>query len=89
MLRAIISLLIAAVDTKKQNLENLKKKTVWVRRWLIKRHKYGMYEKIMKHFTEYDIKSFGNFARLCSHISRSRGAKFTNHSQYRHEIAST
>ena len=41
-----------------------------------------MYEKLVKHYREYDIKSFGNFAWLClletyKYISRSSGAKNT------------
>jgi hypothetical protein len=41
-----------------------KKKSVWVREWLLKRLKYGAYEKLMKHLREGDVKSFRNFVRM-------------------------
>jgi len=41
-----------------------KRKSVWVREWLLKRHKYGKYNKLMQYLTERDVKSFRNFARM-------------------------
>lgn len=37
---------------------------MWVRNWLLKRPKFGMYEKLMKHLRDGDTKSFRNFVRL-------------------------
>ena len=41
-----------------------KRKSVWVREWLLNRPRYGMYVKLMKHLSEGDAKSFKNFVRL-------------------------
>ena len=40
------------------------RKSVWVRDWLLKRKKYGMYEKLMKHLMDGDVRSFKNFVRM-------------------------
>ena len=37
-----------------------KVKRVWMREWLLKRHKYGMYDKLR----EADVKSFRNFVKM-------------------------
>ena len=39
-----------------------RKKSVWVRQWLLSRDKYGMYEKLMKHLEQGDVKSFRNLS---------------------------
>ena len=41
-----------------------KRKSVWVRDRLLKRKKYGMYEKLMKHLRDGDVRSFKNFVRM-------------------------
>lgn len=41
-----------------------KRKGVWMSEWLLKRHKYVMYEQLMKHLREEDVKSFRNFVRM-------------------------
>ena len=35
-----------------------KRRSIWVREWLLMRPKYGMYEKLMKHLRESDEKFF-------------------------------
>jgi len=35
-----------------------------VREWLLNRHKYGMYEKLVKHLRQVDVKSFRNFVTI-------------------------
>jgi len=35
-----------------------------VREWLLKRHKYGMYENLMEQLREGDVKSFSNCVRM-------------------------
>ena len=59
-------MLTAAVKTAKARVRRVTRvrKSMWVREWLLKRHKYGMYEKLMKHLKEGDVKSFRNFVRI-------------------------
>lgn len=71
MLRAAACLLAAAAvkkakakARKRRVRRERKRKSVWVRELLLKRHKYGMYEKLMKHLREGDVKSFRNFVRM-------------------------
>ena len=56
----------AAVNLAKKKLKAKKKRKrrMWVRNWLLKRPKFGMYEKLMKHLRDGDTKSFRNFVRL-------------------------
>lgn len=68
MLEAAACLLAAAAVKKARRKTRRrrarKRKSVWVREWFLKRHKYGMYEKLMKHLREGDTKSFNNFVRM-------------------------
>jgi len=71
MLKAAACLLaVAAVKKARANARKRrvtrerKKKSIWVRQWLLKRHKYGWYENLMKHLREGDVKSFKNFLRI-------------------------
>ena len=65
MLRAAACLLAAAAIKKakaktRKIRQGRKKKSVWVRDWLLKRKRYGMFEKVMKHLREGDVRSFKN-----------------------------
>ena len=66
MLKAAACLLAAAAvkkaranDKELKYRRKRKKKSVWVREWLLNRHKYGMYEKLTKHLRQGDVKSLG------------------------------
>ena len=55
--------LLAAAAVKKANKararrRRIKRKRVWVRKWLLNRPKYGMYEKLMNQLRRQDVKSF-------------------------------
>ncbi|XP_034039477.1 uncharacterized protein LOC117522184 [Thalassophryne amazonica] len=69
ILKAAVCLLAAAVvvktraRTRRVRCER-KRKVVWVRELLLNRHKYDMYEKLMKHLREGNVKSFRNFVRM-------------------------
>ena len=41
-----------------------KRISVWVRPWLLKRRRYGLYEKLMIHLREGDVRSFKNFVTM-------------------------
>ena len=55
----------AVKQAKNRRLRNdRRKKSVWVRQWLLSRDKYGMYEKLIKHLKQGNVKSFRNFVRM-------------------------
>ena len=61
--------LLAAAAVKKANKaramrRRIKRKRVWVRKWLLNRPKYGMYEKLMNQLRRQNVKSFRNFTRM-------------------------
>ena len=58
--------LLAAAAVKKANKARARRrrKRVWVRKWLLNRPKYGMYEKLMNQLRRQDVKSFRNFTRM-------------------------
>jgi len=64
----VVACLLAATALKQAIIKRLRndrrKKSVWVREWLMNRDKYGMYEKLMKHLKQGDVKSFRNFVRM-------------------------
>ena len=64
----VAACLLAATAVKQARNKTLRndrrKKSVWVREWLLNRDKYGMYEKLMKHLEQGDVKSFRNFVRM-------------------------
>ena len=71
MLKAVACLLAAAAVRKAKSKASerrvrreRKRKSVWVREWLLKRHRYGMYEKLLNQLREGDVKSFRNFVRM-------------------------
>lgn len=41
-----------------------RKRSVWVREWLLMRPSFGQYEQLMRHLAEGDVKSFKNFVRM-------------------------
>ena len=69
MLRAAACLLAAAAVKKVRAWKRCirqerKRKSVWVRPWLLKRRRYGLYEKLMNHLREGAVRSFKNFVRI-------------------------
>ena len=65
MLRAAACLLAAAAikksKAKKRKIrQGRKRKSVWVRDWLLRRKRCGMFEKLMKHLREGDVRSVKN-----------------------------
>ena len=67
MVTVAASLLAATAvkQTRNKRLRNDRiKKSVWVRQRLLTRDKYGMYEKLIKHLKQGDVKSFRNFVRM-------------------------
>ena len=68
MLKAAAYLLAAAAVKKgnkaRASRQRIKRKGVWVRKWLLNRPKYGMYEKLMNQLRRRDVKSFRNFTRM-------------------------
>lgn len=75
MLKAAACLLGAAVVNKaktkaqkRRARRERRRKSVWLRDWLLKRHRYGLYEKLMKHLREGDTKPFDH--ALCQPDSR-------------------
>ena len=68
MLKAAAYLLAAAAVKKankaRSRRRRIKRKRVWVRKWLLNRSKYGMYEKLINHLRRQDVKSFRNFTRM-------------------------
>ena len=61
MIRAAACLLAATAikKSKARKRRMRRRKSVWTNEWLLKRHKYGMYEKLMKHLRE------GDSLRIC------------------------
>lgn len=53
-----------AREMHKKTKKERKKRSVWVREWLTKRNKYGMYHKLMKHLRQGDEPAFKNFVRI-------------------------
>ena len=64
----VAACLLAATAVKqaenKRPRNDRKKKSVWVRQWLLSRDTYGMYEKLIKHLKQGDVMSFRNFVRM-------------------------
>ncbi|XP_035661294.1 protein ALP1-like [Branchiostoma floridae] len=69
VLKSVVCLLTVASVAKAKAKARAKKvrrkrKTVWVRQWLLDRPNYGLYDQLMAQLAEGDVKSFINFMRM-------------------------